>query len=130
MEPEGARAAASPRNRTALQIIVVVVAVAAAGWLLYTLERLVLLLLVAASFACVVPPLVRLAERPIRIAGRHRRLFRGLAIGLVYLIILGGGTGGTAVLLPTVTAQLGRVPPLTFLPRPTSAAQSRLELSA
>jgi predicted PurR-regulated permease PerM len=107
MAPEDANAAASPRNRTALQVILVVVAVAAAGWLLYRLGTVVLLLVVAASFAYVVAPLVRLAEHPVRIAGRHRRLSRGFAIGLVYLIILGGATAGTAVLLPTVTAQLG-----------------------
>ncbi len=107
MEPEDANAAASPRTRTALQGILIVVAMAAAGWLLYKLGTVVLLLMVAASFAYVLAPLVRLAEHPIRIAGRSRRLSRGLAIGLVYLVILGGATAGTAILLPTVTAQLG-----------------------
>jgi len=107
MAPEDARAAPSPRNRSALQIILIVVAVAAASWVLYTLERVVLLLVVAASFAYVVAPLVRLAEHPLRIAGRRRRLSRGLAIGLVYVVILGGVAAGTAILLPTVTGQLG-----------------------
>jgi predicted PurR-regulated permease PerM len=58
-------------------------------------------------FAYVVAPLVRFAEHPIRIAGRPRRLSRGLAIGLVYVVILGSAGAGTAILLPTVTEQLG-----------------------
>jgi predicted PurR-regulated permease PerM len=107
MEPENAIAAAPPRRRTALQVILIVVAVAIAAWVLYRLGSVVLLLMVAASFAYVLAPLVRLAEHPIRIVGRSRRLSRGLAIGLVYLVILGGATAGAAILLPTVTAQLG-----------------------
>jgi predicted PurR-regulated permease PerM len=90
-----------------LRIVLILVAVASAGWVLYKLERVVLLLLVATVFAYVVAPLVRLAERPIRVAGRPRRLSRGLAIGLVYVVILGGATAGTAILLPTLTEQLG-----------------------
>jgi predicted PurR-regulated permease PerM len=107
MEPENDRAATAPRNRTALQVILIVVAVAIACWMLYKLETVVLLLVVAASFAYVVAPLVRLAEHPIRVAGTPRQLSRGLAIGLVYVVILGGSAVGTAILLPTVTAQLG-----------------------
>jgi len=107
MAPEDTNEATSPRTRTALQVIVIVVAVAAAGWLLFKLGTVVLLLVVAASFAYVVAPLVRLAEQPIRIAGQRRQLSRGLAIGLVYVVILGGATAGTVILLPTVTAQLG-----------------------
>jgi predicted PurR-regulated permease PerM len=76
-------------------------------WMLFALRGVVLLLVVAASFAYVVAPLVRLAEHPVRIAGRSRRLSRGLAIGLVYVVILGGATAGTVILLPTVTGQLG-----------------------
>jgi predicted PurR-regulated permease PerM len=106
MEPEGARAATSAQSRTALQVVRIVVAVAAAGWMLYKLGTVVLLLVVAASFAYVVAPLVRLAEHPIRIAGKRRQLSRGLAIGLVYVVILGGATAGAVILLPTVTAQL------------------------
>ena len=107
MEPKNARAASSPGNRTALQIVLIVIALAVAGWMLYMLERVVLLLVVAASFSYVVAPLVRLAEHPVRIAGRRRQLSRGLAIGLVYVVILGSATAGAVILLPTVTAQLG-----------------------
>jgi predicted PurR-regulated permease PerM len=107
MNAENARAAAPPPNRTALRIILIIAAVATAAWMLYKLERVVLLLVVATAFAYVVAPLVRLAEHPIRLAGRLRRLSRGLAIGLVYVVILGGATAGIAILLPTLTGQLG-----------------------
>jgi predicted PurR-regulated permease PerM len=109
MKAENARAAAPHPTRTALRVVLIIVAAATAAWVLYKLERVVLLLVVAASFAYVVAPLVRLAEHPVRIAGRPRRLSRGLAIGLVYLVILGGAAAGTVGLLPTVTGQLGEV---------------------
>jgi predicted PurR-regulated permease PerM len=97
----------SPGSRAALRVILVVVAVAAASWVLYRLEQVVLVLAVAAVFAYVVAPLVRTAERPIRIAGRPRRLSRGPAIVLVYVVILGGAGVGTALLAPTVAEQFG-----------------------
>jgi predicted PurR-regulated permease PerM len=109
MKPENTRAPAPPQSRAALQVILVILAVAAAAWVLYRLERLVLLLAVAMFFAYVVAPLVRFAEHPIRMAGRSRRLSRGLAVGLVYVVILGSVGAGAAILLPTVTEQLGDV---------------------
>ncbi len=104
---ERTRVAVPPQGRAALQVVLVVLAVAAAAWILYRLERVVLLLVVATFFAYVVAPLVRFAEHPIRIAGRPRRLSRGPAIGLVYLVLLGSAGSGTAILLPTLTEQLG-----------------------
>jgi predicted PurR-regulated permease PerM len=106
MEPERTRAAAAPLGRAALQVILVVLAVAAAAWVLYKLERVLLVLAVAIFFAYVVAPLVRLAQHPVRIHGKRRGLSRGLAIGLVYVVILGSAGAATAVLVPTVTAQL------------------------
>jgi predicted PurR-regulated permease PerM len=100
---------AAPRACTALQVILVTLAVAAAAWLLYRLERVVLLLAVAMYFAYVVAPLVRFAERPVSVGGRPRRLSRGLAIGLVYVVLLGSAGAGVAVLLPTLTRQLGEL---------------------
>jgi predicted PurR-regulated permease PerM len=107
MEPENTSGAAHPPGRAALQVVLVTLAVAAAAWVFYKLERVLLLLAVAMFFAYVVAPLVRFAEIPIRLAGRPRRLSRGLAIGLVYLVLLGTVGAGTAVLLPVVTDQLG-----------------------
>jgi predicted PurR-regulated permease PerM len=107
MEPENTRAVAPPLGRAALQVILIILAVAAAAWVLYKLERVLLVLAVAMFFAYVVAPLVRFAQHPVRIAGRPRGLSRGLAIGLVYVVILGSAGVGTAVLVPTLTAQLG-----------------------
>jgi len=109
MKPENTRAAAAPPSRAALQVILVILAVAAAAWALYRLERIALLLAVAMFFAYVIAPLVRFAEHTIRVAGRPRGSSRGLAIGVVYLVILGGAGAGTVILLPTVTGQLGEV---------------------
>jgi predicted PurR-regulated permease PerM len=107
VEADNAGASAPARSRAALQLILGTVAVAAAVWVLYRLERVVLLLAVAMFFAYVIAPLVRFAEHPIPIAGRPRRLPRGLAIGLVYVVILGSASAGTTILLPTLTDQLG-----------------------
>ena len=108
MEPENAHAALpSAGSRAALQVILIVLAVAAAAWVLYRLEKVVLVLVVAAFFAYVVAPLVRFAERPISVAGRPRRLSRGPAIAVVYLIIIVGAGGGTSLLVPTLAEQFG-----------------------
>jgi predicted PurR-regulated permease PerM len=107
MEPGYARVGTAAQARAALQVILVVLAIAAGAWVLYQLGRVLLLLTVAAFFAYVVAPLVRIAQHPFRLAGRPRALSRGLAIALVYVVILGTVGAGTAVLVPTVTTQLG-----------------------
>ena len=61
---------------------------------LYRLASVVLVLILAALFAYVIAPLVQLAEHSIRIAGRPRRLSRGAAIALVYVLMAGGVSGG------------------------------------
>ena len=98
--------AASP-TRVVLQILLTVLAVATGTWALYRLERLVLLLVLAAFLAYLIAPFVELAQRPIRIAGRTRRLSRGLAIAIVYLIIIGAAATAAVVLVPRVTQQIG-----------------------
>jgi predicted PurR-regulated permease PerM len=94
------------QTRVALQILLIVAAVASLIWALYRLERVVLVLILATFLAYVIAPLVQLAERPIRIAGRPRRLSRGPAIGLVYLLLAGGACAGAAIVLPSATQQL------------------------
>ncbi len=64
------------------------------------------MLILAALFAYVIAPLVQLAERPIRIAGGQRRLSRGAAIALVYVLMAGIVSGGAALLLPSATQQV------------------------
>lgn len=99
--------AASPPSqaRIILQVLLVIVGVAFGLWALYRLATLVIVLMVSALFAYVIAPLVQLAERPIHVAGRVRRLPRTAAIALVYLLLAGGIAAGAAVLLPSATQQ-------------------------
>jgi predicted PurR-regulated permease PerM len=104
---EGVPAAPSQtQTRAVLQVLLIVVVVAAGVWVLHKLASVVLVLVVAALFAYVIAPLVQLAERPIRIAGRPRRLSRWAAITVVYVVMAGGVSGGAALLLPSATDQI------------------------
>jgi predicted PurR-regulated permease PerM len=103
------RVGAPSQTRIVLQIILVIVAVAFGFWALHRLASLVLVLVLAALFAYVVAPLVQFAGRPIRIAGRPRRLSRAAAIALVYVLIGGGVSGGAALLLPSATEQINDI---------------------
>jgi predicted PurR-regulated permease PerM len=91
--------------RAVLQTLGIVVALAAGLCALYRLERLVLVLILAVLLAYVIAPLVKLAQHPLPLAGRTRRLSRGPAIALVYLVIAGAGYGGGAFLLPRISSQ-------------------------
>jgi predicted PurR-regulated permease PerM len=93
-------------TRLVLQVLLIIVGVALGLWALYKLASVVLVLILAALFAYVIAPLVHLAERPIRIAGRPRGLSRGTAIALVYVLIAGSVSGGAALLLPSATEQV------------------------
>jgi predicted PurR-regulated permease PerM len=93
-------------TRVVLQVLLIIVGVAFALWALHRLESVVLVLILAALFAYLIAPLVQLAERPIRIAGRRRRLPRGPAITLVYVLIAASVAAGAALLLPSATAQV------------------------
>jgi predicted PurR-regulated permease PerM len=103
------RVAACSQTRIVLQIILIIVAVAVGFWTLHRLASVVFVLVLAALFAYVVAPLVQLAGRPIRIAGRPRRLSRAAAIALVYVLIAGGVSGGAALLLPSATEQINDI---------------------
>ncbi len=94
------------QTRVALQILLIVVGVAFGLWALYRLAGVVLVLIVAALFAYVIAPLVRLAEHPIGVAGRPRRLPRGVAIALVYVFMAGCVSAGVALVLPAATEQV------------------------
>ena len=85
----------------------IVVAAAASALLLYGLTRVVLVLVMAMFFAYLIAPLVSSAERPLRALGTPRRLSRGVAIGLVYVAISAVTWAGAAMLLPTVSQQVG-----------------------
>jgi predicted PurR-regulated permease PerM len=89
-------------------VLVMLVALSIAGiWILYRLERVVVLLVLSTFFAYLVAPLVRLAEQPIRIAGTQRHLPRRMAIAVTYLFLAGVGWVACGILLPKVTQQIG-----------------------
>jgi predicted PurR-regulated permease PerM len=102
---ERVTAPASP-TRVVLRVLLIIVVVAVGLWALHRLASVVLVLIIAALFAYVVAPLVQLAGRPIRIAGRSHRLSRAGAIALVYVLIAGGVSGGAALLLPSASDQV------------------------
>src|ERR1700680_2269475 len=104
--PPGHAVAPPSPTRVALQILLIVLAAATLIWTLYRLERVVLVLILATFLAYVIAPLVELAEHPIRLAGQPRRLSRGPAIAVVYLLLAGGAYAGAALLLPSATQQL------------------------
>jgi predicted PurR-regulated permease PerM len=100
------RATAPPsQTRVVLQVLLIIAGVAFGVWALYRLASVLLLLILAALLAYVIAPLVQRAERQIRIAGRRRRLSRGVAIALVYLLLAGSASAGAALLLPSATQQ-------------------------
>jgi predicted PurR-regulated permease PerM len=92
--------------RVILQVLLIIGAVALGVWALHRLASVVFLLILAALFAYVIAPLVQLAERPVRVAGRSRHLPRGPAIALVYVLMAGSVAAGAALLLPAATQQL------------------------
>jgi predicted PurR-regulated permease PerM len=97
---------ASPSWTSAvLQLLLIIVGLAVGVWALYRLASVVLVLIAAALFAYVIAPLVQLAEHPIRIAGRPRRLPRWAAIALVYVLLAASVSAAAALLVPSATKQ-------------------------
>jgi predicted PurR-regulated permease PerM len=105
----GAHARDVSQTRAVLQILLIVAGIALGLWVLHRLSSVVLVLILAALFAYVIAPLVELARRPIRLAGRRRRLSPGAAIGLVYVLMAGSVSGAAALLLPSATDQVNEV---------------------
>jgi predicted PurR-regulated permease PerM len=65
------------QTRAVVQGLVIIAGVALGVWALYRLAAVVLVLILAGVFAYVMAPLVTLAQHPVRIASRRRRLPRG-----------------------------------------------------
>src|ERR1700674_1903466 len=82
--------AAWVQTRVVLRIVVILLAVAAFLWIVYKLTTVLLLIVLSVFFAYLVAPLVDLVQRPIRIGGRERVIPRGLAIGIVYVVLFAG----------------------------------------
>jgi len=75
------------QTRVVLRIVVILLAVAALLWIVYKLTTVLLLVVLSVFFAYLVAPLVDLVQRPIRIGRQERSMPRGLAIGIVYVVL-------------------------------------------
>ncbi|HXI25143.1 MAG TPA: AI-2E family transporter [Pyrinomonadaceae bacterium] len=93
------------QTRIVLRIVVILLAVAAFLWIIYKLTTVLLLLVLSIFFAYLIAPLVDLVQQPLRIRQRVYRIPRGLAIGIVYVIVFVGGVIALYLLLPQLAAQ-------------------------
>jgi predicted PurR-regulated permease PerM len=96
----------SSLTRVVVEVLLIIAGVAFGLWALHALASVVLVLILAALFAYLMAPLVRMAERPLHIAGRRRHLPRGVAILLVYVMVTGSVVGSVMLLLPSATQQV------------------------
>jgi predicted PurR-regulated permease PerM len=87
-------------------VIFVLLAVAATIWVLYALRGVILLVVLAIFLGYLLAPLVEFACRPFTVRGCAHVMPRPLAIGVVYLLILGALALAAALLLPQVSAQV------------------------
>ena len=97
---------AASQTRAVVQGLVIIAGTVLGVWVLYELAAVILVLILAALFAYVVAPLVRLADRAIHLTSRRRRVPRGIAIVLVYVLMAGILSIGGALLLPSATRQV------------------------
>jgi predicted PurR-regulated permease PerM len=104
--PSEGAAAPLLQSRAILRDLLIVAAVGAGIWVTHRLGRIVLVLILALFFAYVIAPLVELAQTSFSLKGRSRRLPRGLAIAVVYLILAACAWGGAAILWPAAAQQL------------------------
>lgn len=95
-----------PQTRAILRIIFIVLAVAAVIWMVYALEEVLLLVVLAVFFAYLISPLVEFVRRPIKLRNRETIVPRTLAIVIVYVMIFGGLVIATYTLLPKLGAQI------------------------
>src|SRR6266480_5869731 len=78
------------QTRAVLRILVILLAALGLLWVVYKLTTVLLLVVLSIFFAYLVAPLVDLVQRPMQIGGRERVIPRGLAIGIVYLVLFSG----------------------------------------
>jgi predicted PurR-regulated permease PerM len=89
-----------------LRDLLIIAAVGAGVWVANRLGRIVFVLILAIFFAYLMAPLVELVQSPVSLRGRSRRLPRGAAIAVVYLLLAGGTGAGGAILWPSAAQQL------------------------
>ena len=98
-----------PTTRTVLRVAVLVLLLwygsKAAYWMLQKLTGVILLVVLAIFFAYLVAPLVELVRRPFGFRGHLRVMPRGIAIGIVYLVIFGSLTLTIYIATPVLNDQ-------------------------
>ncbi len=105
---EAAALAAAPawsQTRTVLRVLMIILGLAATLWIVYKLTAVILLIVLSIFFAYLVAPLVEFVHRPFTIGGRQRTMPRGVAIGLVYIVIFSVVGLGIYLLVPRLGAQ-------------------------
>lgn len=103
--PRETAIAAWVQTRMVLRIITILLVVAALLWVVYKLTAILLLLVLSIFFAYLVAPLVDLVEQPLRLGKKVLRIPRGLAIGIVYIILFVGVGVAVYFLAPQLGAQ-------------------------
>jgi predicted PurR-regulated permease PerM len=93
------------QTRVILRIVAILLAVAAFLWIVYKLTTVLLLVVLSVFFAYLVAPVVDLVQRPINIRGKERSIPRGLAIGIVYVVLFAGIGLAIYFLAPQLGAQ-------------------------
>lgn len=93
------------QTRVVLRIVAILLAVAVFLWIVYKLTTVLLLVVLSVFFAYLVAPLVDLVQRPISIGGKERSIPRGLAIGIVYVVLFSGIGLAIYFLAPQLGAQ-------------------------
>ncbi len=120
-EPPPAR---EPVLRSAFQVLMLVLVVVGSLRVLYRLEGVLLLVILAVFFAYLLAPLVAFFRRAVRLRGQPRSLPLPAAIGAVYLLLFGALALAVWLLLPVVTAQFEAL--TRELPGYLTRAQARL----
>jgi predicted PurR-regulated permease PerM len=95
-----------PQTRAILRVILIILLVGAFIWMLYRLEGVILLIVLSIFFAYLVEPLVEFVRRPFNMRGRERTMPRGVAIGIVYVVIFGALIVVLVFLLPRLSKQI------------------------
>jgi len=90
----------------ALLVLILNFLVEAVLWVFYALTGILLVVVLSIFFAYLIAPLVELVRRAFTTRGREHLMPRGLAIGVVYLVIFGSLTLAVVLLLPRVGNQL------------------------
>src|SRR5258707_13984216 len=103
--PKETAVAAWVQTRVVLRIITILLVVAAVLWITYKLTAVLLLLVLSIFFAYLVAPLVDLVEQPLKLGAKVIRIPRGLAIGIVYVVLFVGGCVAVYFLAPQLAAQ-------------------------